>query len=120
MQPVESFNICTGSNSFNMVIGGGYFKIDGEAKDESFINDPVAGIIPIGSDPTSLDSKALNLYAYTYLNFLKNVTFTLGASYDKNQNEGSDTLIKTSSTRNSGLHGIRFRTPPFVRLPSGH
>jgi tetratricopeptide (TPR) repeat protein len=82
------------SNVFNLTTGAGYFKIDGEAKDESFIIDPVAGIIPIGSDPTSLDSKALNLYAYTYLNFIKNVTFTLGASFDKNQNDGLDTLIR--------------------------
>jgi len=91
------------SNSFNAVSGGGYFKIKGELKDESLINDPVLGIIPIGSDPVSLDSKNLNLYVYTYLNFVKNVTFTVGASYEKNQDEGTDTLDKNQFNPKLGV-----------------
>ena len=86
-----------------MVTGGGYSKIDGEQKDESLINDPVLGIIPIGSAPVSLDSKNLNLYVYTYLNFVKNVTFTLGASFEKNQDEGLDTLDKNQFNPKLGV-----------------
>jgi tetratricopeptide (TPR) repeat protein len=91
------------ANSFNVVTGGGYFQITGWQKDESSINDPIIGIIPIGSDPTSEDSKKLNLYGYTYLNFLKNVTFTVGASFDKNQNEVHDTLDKNQFNPKLGV-----------------
>ena len=91
------------SSSINVIGGGGYFKTDGEQKNESVLNDPVLGITPFGSDPASLDSHFLDLYVYAYINYLKNVTVTLGASFDKNESKELDAVDKSQFNPKVGI-----------------
>jgi outer membrane receptor protein involved in Fe transport len=67
------------SRPFNLTSGIGYFDLDGEieATFESFEPDTPASIQTI---PTDL--RHFNVYAYGYINLLKHVTFTVGASFD--------------------------------------
>jgi hypothetical protein len=70
---------------FNLVSGVGHFNIDGKATVASTINLPLPpeGPGPILSSTTSsTDLEHTNLYAYSYINLIKNVTFTLGFSAD--------------------------------------
>jgi hypothetical protein len=64
------------STYFNLVTGAGYFHVDGETVSNTQIgSDSVREVIDAGLDH-------VNLYAYSYLNVLKDVTFTLGVSAD--------------------------------------
>ena len=63
---------------FNLTTGVGYFDIDGE----STLRDRW---ISLAGEPLRVESyrehgdlEHINVYAYAYLNLLKNVTFTLG------------------------------------------
>src|SRR5437870_139395 len=67
------------SQYFNLTSGIGYFKIDGRI--DSVVELDFLPGIPIPST-TNLDTKHTNVYAYSYINPLKNVTVTLGASGD--------------------------------------
>lgn len=67
------------SKYINVVGGGGYFNIDSKEQ-VLFVFDfppltPFPSTIPRNIDHT-------NLYLYSYINFLRNVTFTIGASTD--------------------------------------
>jgi tetratricopeptide (TPR) repeat protein len=69
----------------NAVTGVGYFNINAEQKLDVNLSLPPP---PFGPGPitvsttTSEDSKQTNLYLYSYISPLKNVTFTLGVSGD--------------------------------------
>jgi tetratricopeptide (TPR) repeat protein len=64
------------SQSFNLTSGAGYFNVDGSQR-------VVVTGLPFPIDATlSRDLDHVNLYAYSYLNLLKDVTFTLGVSGD--------------------------------------
>lgn len=75
------------SNKINVVSGVGYFKIDGQDNSDFWLDDPDFGLIEFPTETANQDIKHLNLYVYTYLNYLKNITFTVGASFDKVDNE---------------------------------
>jgi hypothetical protein len=71
---------------FNVILGGGYVSIDG-TQETSFVFEP---------DPTfnfsatvDADQEHTNGYVYTYINYLKTVTLTLGVSYDHVQSDVS-------------------------------
>jgi tetratricopeptide (TPR) repeat protein len=72
------------SRPFNLTSGIGYFDLDGEieATFESFDPDTPATLQTI---PTDL--RHFNVYAYGYINLLKHVTFTVGASFDSTSGE---------------------------------
>ena len=61
------------SDRFHITSGGGYFDADQENTDIYFLPPPVV---------TSTDINSYNLYLYSYINFPKDVTFTIGASAD--------------------------------------
>jgi len=71
------------SNSMNAVGGAGYFDINGDQAVGWMVVDPDVGPIQVFQDTVDRGTNHLNLYVYTYLNYLKNVTFTVGASFDK-------------------------------------
>jgi tetratricopeptide (TPR) repeat protein len=62
------------SRFFNLTSGFGYFDLDGDIKITS-------GGFDL-SEPIPTDLKHVNVYAYGYINLLKNVTLTVGASFD--------------------------------------
>jgi tetratricopeptide (TPR) repeat protein len=72
------------SRYVNLTTGAGYAKIDGAADgnvrlDPSLVPEPF-NVIEL--ERIFTDVRHWNLYAYSYLNFLQNLTFTLGASAD--------------------------------------
>jgi outer membrane receptor protein involved in Fe transport len=73
------------SKYFNITSGAGHFNIDREDDFAVELNLPPP---PFGPGPITLteifdeDVKHTNLYLYFYINWLRNVTFTLGASGD--------------------------------------
>ncbi|MGZ8158299.1 MAG: TonB-dependent receptor domain-containing protein [Methylobacter sp.] len=68
------------SRFVNLTSGLGYFDINANRK-QTIEFDPAYGFPPLQSK-TDEDTQHLNLYLYSYLNLLKNVTFTLGGSGD--------------------------------------
>jgi tetratricopeptide (TPR) repeat protein len=68
------------SKYVNITSGIGYFYINAE-ESLTFEYNPDIGFPPYMST-TSQDVNHTNLYLYSYINLLKNVTFTLGASCD--------------------------------------
>jgi tetratricopeptide (TPR) repeat protein len=78
----------------NVVTGAGYFKVNGQDTSDFSIVDPDIGLIQFPTETADRDTDHLNLYVYTYLNYLKNVTFTVGASFDKVENEQVDIFDK--------------------------
>jgi tetratricopeptide (TPR) repeat protein len=76
------------SRYFNLTSGGGYFDVNDEVQQLIRFGPPrIPG--PPRTPPTidvpgttDLDLQHGNVYAYAYLNLLKNVTITAGASYD--------------------------------------
>ena len=76
------------SSWFNLTTGVGHFNIHGYLSRDFGIDIPPLLVI---HDRQSLDLKHTNIYAYSYLNFLKNVTFTLGVSGDFTRGESPDT-----------------------------
>jgi tetratricopeptide (TPR) repeat protein len=72
------------SRYFNLVTGGGFFHVDGETVSTTLSGpDTFRDVVD-----TSIDHA--NLYAYSYLNVVKNVTFTLGVSGDFLSGESAD------------------------------
>jgi len=87
------------ASRFNLVAGAGYFQIKGnETINVDVIFDPTLN----SSDSSSLDTKHSNVYLYGYLNFLKNMTITLGISGDFVNNH-SDTYDKTQYNPKLGI-----------------
>jgi Flp pilus assembly protein TadD len=73
------------SRYFNLVSGAGHFNINGKVTVASTINLPPPPEGPgsiFSSATSSTDLEHTNLYAYSYINLIKNVTFTLGFSAD--------------------------------------
>jgi len=70
---------------FNLTSGIGYFDVDGTIKQTSGVNLPPPpfgpGFIEIPATINTI-THHFNIYSYAYLNFLRNVTFTLGVSFD--------------------------------------
>jgi tetratricopeptide (TPR) repeat protein len=84
------------SNTLNLVGGAGYFRIEQDTKTTQDLFWPiVAPPVFLGQIPDRLkqDIDHYNVYLYSYLNFLENVTFTAGASgdfYDANDKKGGE------------------------------
>jgi len=81
------------SRYINLTSGGGYFDVNAELDQLIRFGPPVIPGPPDTpptidvSGTTGLDLKHGNVYAYSYINLLKNVTFTVGASYDHADSE---------------------------------
>ncbi|MEW6296503.1 MAG: TonB-dependent receptor [Thermodesulfobacteriota bacterium] len=81
------------SRYFNLVSGTGHFNVDGTVTVASRINLPPPPDGPgpfLSSATTSTDLKHTNLYAYSYINFIRNATVTLGFSADFVRGESPD------------------------------
>jgi len=91
------------SNNINVVSGAGYFDIKGDATSNFQLIDPDAGLIVFPPETTDLDTRHLNLYVYAYLNYLKKVTFTLGASFDKVDSRQSEAFDKNQFNPKLGV-----------------
>ena len=72
------------SQYVNLTSGIGFFDINGSLDTTVQLNiPPPFGPGPVeSSSSTSTDLRHTNVYAYSYINLLKNVTFTLGISGD--------------------------------------
>lgn len=84
----------------NVIAGAGYSATDGTS-DTSFTDmiDPAFNF----SFPTSLDQKHSNGYMYAYVNYPKNVTLTLGASYDRVRSERADIYDRSQFNPKFGI-----------------
>ena len=76
------------ANRFNIIGGAGYFQVRG---DETISLDAPIDPTMNFSATTPIGTKHTNLYMYGYLNVLKNVTFTIGASGDFINSDETDT-----------------------------
>jgi hypothetical protein len=81
------------SRYVNLIGGGGYFDIDDKQKQFIRLGRPIIPGPPV-SPPTiddrrtaGLDLQHGNAYVYSYINLIKNVTFTVGVSYDNADSE---------------------------------
>jgi tetratricopeptide (TPR) repeat protein len=82
------------SPSVNLTSGIGYFNIKKERDINVTLNLPPPPFGPgpqIINEPRNEDTMHVNLYVYSYLSLLKNVTFTIGASGDIFDSQSSDT-----------------------------
>ncbi len=70
------------SQYINLVSGAGYFDVNGRIDTTITIDIPPPDGPIVVQSTTSTDLQHLNMYIYSYLNPLNNVTFTLGASAD--------------------------------------
>ncbi|MEW6144685.1 MAG: FecR domain-containing protein [Thermodesulfobacteriota bacterium] len=70
------------SQYINLVSGAGYFDVNGRIDTTITIDIPPPDGPIIAQSTTSTDLQHLNMYIYSYLNPMNNVTFTLGASAD--------------------------------------
>jgi tetratricopeptide (TPR) repeat protein len=76
----------------NLVTGVGYFDIHGSLTREFGITIPeLTPPFMLVNDRQGLDLEHTNIYAYSYVNIVKNVTLTLGASGDITRGESPDT-----------------------------
>jgi tetratricopeptide (TPR) repeat protein len=78
------------STYVNLTGGVGYARTDGEQKTNILFDFP-EGPTPV-ADTLSLDADHINLYLYSYVNFPKTVTWTLGASVDLFNTDSSSSL----------------------------
>jgi tetratricopeptide (TPR) repeat protein len=91
------------SQYVNLVSGVGYFDINGKIDTTiTFDLPPPDGPIIVQST-TSTDLQHVNVYAYSYINLLKNVTFTLGASADFLSGDSPDVGDKDKFNPKFGL-----------------
>ncbi len=67
-------------SALKLVAGAGYFNIDSRETDTFALEDPVFGFTDITNGDST--TKHTNLYAYLYWSPLANLTFTVGASED--------------------------------------
>ena len=70
------------SQYINLVSGAGYFDVNGRIDTTITIDIPPPDGPIVVQSTTSTDLQHVNAYAYSYINPLDNVTFTLGASAD--------------------------------------
>ena len=84
------------SENINLVSGAGYFQIQSDDLITDEVYDPffTPPFLVFSSDEQrKTDTDHANVYLYSYLNFLKNFTFTLGASgdfYEKDEDDRDD------------------------------
>ncbi|MBE9572834.1 MAG: TonB-dependent receptor, partial [Proteobacteria bacterium] len=84
------------SEYINTVVGAGYFRIERDQKFTDEVFDPFFSppfLVFSGTAQAKTDIDHYNVYLYSYLNLLKNVTFTVGASgdfYKENEQESDD------------------------------
>ena len=70
------------SQYVNVVSGVGHFNLNREQTVILDFGNPIICIVLTCVERTDLDTKHTNAYVYSYINFPKNVTFTIGASGD--------------------------------------
>ena len=70
------------SDSINLVSGAGYFHIDGKDDINTELTLPFSPDIILSQTTVDLDADHANVYLYSYINLLKNLTVTLGGSGD--------------------------------------
>ena len=70
------------SQHFNLVTGGGYFDVDDDVEQLLIFSPPIAPPGTVVPDEFSVGIKHANAYAYSYIKPMKNMTITVGASYD--------------------------------------
>ena len=72
------------SKYVNIVSGGGYFNIDSKEEEVTRVSFPFPPFPPPQNSviPSDLGADHTNFYLYSYIDGLKNVTLTLGASID--------------------------------------
>ena len=68
------------SHYFNLTSGGGYFNVNGESRTEVglALPPPLGPVLAFPPESTNLEQS--NLYVYSYLKPVQNVTFTVGLS----------------------------------------
>jgi tetratricopeptide (TPR) repeat protein len=122
------------SELISLVAGGGYFNIDKKDEITTDITIPpmviplppplppivIPGMTLIDTQEFDRDVKHTNAYVYSYINLLKNVTFTLGASGDFFKPDSSDEKdvdqfnpkfgVVWNPVPNTTLRGAVFRT----------
>jgi tetratricopeptide (TPR) repeat protein len=86
--------------SVNVIAGGGYVSSDG-TNDTSFSFDPDPSFNFAGA--SSIDRTHANGYAYALVNYLKNVTATVGVSYDDVHSDAADIYDRTQWNPKFGL-----------------
>jgi hypothetical protein len=92
------------ASHLNVVGGTGYFKIKGnETFRQDFLLDPTDPDLNIPPTASPLDTEHANIYLYGYLNYLKNVTLTLGISGDFVNSDQSDTYDRTQYNPKFGI-----------------
>ena len=74
---------------FNLTSGIGYFDMNGEINFTA--QTPFPPPFDVLASTTSTDLKHTNIYLYSYINLLRNVTFTLGATGDFTRGDAPDT-----------------------------
>src|SRR5438132_1495105 len=90
------------SRYFNLVSGVGHFNINGH------IDQTLNTVLPPPSDVIRFprigtDLQHTNVYAYSYINLLKHVTFTLGASGDFTDGDSPDVSGKRQFNPKFGI-----------------
>jgi Tfp pilus assembly protein PilF len=114
------------SEKFNLVSGAGFFQIENDDVIAVDVFDPYyepTELIFASAEGVDTDIDHYNLYLYSYLNFLENVTVTVGASgdfYDQDEKGSNNDLdedqfnpkfgIKWNPAPNTTLRGAVFRT----------
>jgi hypothetical protein len=109
------------SKYLNFTAGGGYFDVDmKDLMTDYFFDTSVTPPVFLGPDltPGKTDVRHTNLYLYSYINYLKNITFTIGASADfydeeskKDQNQFNPKLgITWDPLPSTTIRGAVFRT----------
>jgi tetratricopeptide (TPR) repeat protein len=96
------------SQVINVTTGGGYFKINGNDTVTADLCSPLLGCPPF--PPLSLvdikvsrDADHKNLYLYSYINLIKNMTLTLGASGDFFKADSSRVKDKNQFNPKAGI-----------------
>jgi hypothetical protein len=92
------------SQYVNLVTGGGYFDIDGKI-DQDIFGFPLPRV--------DTDAEHTNVYLYSYINVLDNLTFTVGGSYD--DFDADDELTKDQDQYNPKF-GITWNPLPGTTL----
>ena len=88
------------SQYINTVAGAGYFDIDFDRKFSDEVYDPFftpPALLFSATDKVKTDIDHYNLYLYSYVNIVENLTFTIGASgdfFDRDEKDRNDRDIE--------------------------
>ncbi len=69
--------------SLNLLLGGGYYDVDSKIEDDISLTDITFGPVLSVDESSKESTKQPRTYLYANLDFMESVTWTLGASYDK-------------------------------------